>query len=307
MKLLKSNNLKFIFKLTISIVLLFLIFRFIGIDKVYRELLNANPNYILIAAFFIIFEIFFKALRWKTIIKIFNKSISVAVSMKYTLISIAFGFVTPGRLGEFIKAKYLVESTKISYLKSIMTVIIDKIFDFIALILLGLLGFSFLGELIKPDYFIFAFFFYILILILVFIFFNKVLKLIDLILPTKYKIDFKNFNIDRAVYIKSLLLSFLIWVVLSIQAFFIIKSLGISSIPLYAIMGVVPLMALSSVIPISIGGLGVREVIAMSFFIPLGIPIEKSAMFSLIYTFIGMGISAIIGAILYVNKKRHQA
>ena len=135
MRILKSNTLKFIFKLLVSITLLFLIFRFIGVNKVYNELLNANIYYMAAALFLVIFPIFFKAIRWRSIIQIFNKTITIKSSINYTLISIAFSIVTPGRLGEFIKAKYLVDSSNMGYIKSIVTVVIDKIFDIILSIL----------------------------------------------------------------------------------------------------------------------------------------------------------------------------
>ena len=209
MKLLKSNKFKLILKLIVSIVLLSLIFRFIGIGKIYNELLNTNLYYIALSILFIFFEIFFRAIRWNAIVQIFNKSISVASAMYYTLISIAFGFVTPGRLGEFVKAKYLVDRTNISYLKSFMTVVIDKIFDVMALVFLGLAGFSFFGkEIIKSNYPILALILYILILVLVFVFFDKVLILINNFLPQKYRGNFKNFNIGRGFYAKSIFLSF---------------------------------------------------------------------------------------------------
>lgn len=300
----KSDIFKLIFKSLVSIILLFLIFRFIGIKVVYNVIRNANFYYLTIATFFTVFHVLFKAIRWCAIISIFNKSLNIISSATYTLISYAFGIVTPGRLGEFIKAKYLAEKSGISYLRSFLTVIIDKIFDVITVVLFALASLPFLQEKIfLADYFVFALVLYIIILVLIFVCLGRILALINNFLPKKYKNSFKNLNINGKVYVKSLLFSVFIWLTSSIQAFFVIKALGITQISFYAIVGAVTLMALSSLLPISFGGIGVREVVAISFFLHLGVPAEKSVIFSLLYTFVTFAVPAIIGAILYANVK----
>jgi glycosyltransferase 2 family protein len=293
----RSNS--FILKLIVSIALLFFIFRFIGVENALVELKNVDMPFIFLALIFVVFEVFFKSVRWNTVVKVFNKGLGVVSAINYTLISRAFGIVTPGRIGEFIKAKYLKDKTNISYLSSVMTVVIDKLFDIIVLVLFGLIGLSLFWEIfVEFNYFIFAFVVYALVLILVFVFFDKVIKL----LPKKFKNNLKGLKIDRIFYFKSMFLSMVIWLILGIEAFLILKALGVS-VSFFLIIIVVPLMALSSLLPISIGGIGVREVVAIFFFSFIGIEAEKSTVFSLLYMFISFGISAIVGAALYIKKK----
>ena len=54
--------------------------------------------------------------------------------------SLYIGFVTPGRLGEFIKAVYLKSDKGISLSKGMSSVLIDRLCDLYLLIFLGLLG-----------------------------------------------------------------------------------------------------------------------------------------------------------------------
>lgn len=306
--LLKSNTLKFILKLAISILLLFFIFRFVGASKLYNELLKANLYYIAAAVSFVVLQIIFKAIRWNAIINIFNKSINLPSSIVYTCISLAFAFVTPARLGELVKVKYLVDKTKLGYPKSLMTVVIEKIFDVIASVLFILIGFSFLREVrFYAAYAILGLILYTMLLILILAYLHKIPLLINKILPKKYKSNIKNLSITRKFYIKSLLLSILLWLILCIQAFFILKALNVPQISFYAVAAVVPLMALSSMLPISIGGIGVREIVAISFFSLIGAPAEKSAVFSLMFTFATFGVISVIGAILYVKEKSFTA
>jgi glycosyltransferase 2 family protein len=304
MKFFKSDSIKFLVKISVSIILLILIIRFIGIDVIYNELLGADMRYILISTFFVTFLIFFKAMRWNTIVNIFNKKIDLSSSLKYTLISHAFGIVTPGRIGEFIKAKYLADRTKIGYLKSIITVVFDKIFDVITVILFALIGLAlFKQNFITNDYFVISLIVYSVALAVAFSYSGKVLKSIKSLLSSKYKKSFGELKFNKKIYLNSMMFSALIWLTLSIQAFFILSALNLPSVSFYAIMIIVPLMALSSMLPISIGGIGLREVVAMYFFLLLGIQAEKSVSFSLIYTFLTFGIPAMIGAVFYSKKK----
>ena len=308
MNFLKSNVVKLALKLTISVVLIYFVFRFIGINKIYKELVNANVYYIAISLFFTVFLIIFKAIRWKNIIGMFNIGLNLGSSVKYTLISIAFSLITPSKLGEFIKVKYLTDKTGVRYLKSFITVVIDKGFDIVAMTFLAFLGLMSLQEFSNwSNVFRSLFFIYSILLILVFVLFDQVLKLVYRIVPKKYKESFKRMKFSRMLYLKSIVLSLIIWVILSTQASFILKSLGMSSSLLLAI-SIVPLMALANFVPISLGGIGIREVIAISFFIVIGISAEKSIVFSLMYTFITAGVPALIGSFLNLlprikNKK----
>lgn len=304
LKFLKSNAFSFTFKLLVSLVLLFLIFKFAGLDNVYNELSNSNLYYILLSVPFAIFQIFFRALRWCMIVKMFNKSLDIYSSTKYTLISLAFGIVTPARLGELIKVKYLADKTKISYLKSFATVFLDKFFDILAVILLIAAGLSFFYKEALSFYVYLLLIIFIALLFLALIYIDKVITYLSKFLLKLHGKTFEKFSFGKKAFIKPLAYSMLTWLALILQAFFIAKALNITQISFIDVMIIVPLMALSSVLPVSIGGIGVREIVAIYFFSNLGVPIEKSAAFSLINTFIAFVMPAAIGAILYLSKKK---
>jgi len=303
MKFLKSNAVKIPLKIIVSTLLLLLVFRIINLKQAYTELINANIFYILLSVLFLVFPIYFKAMRWKYIVQLFNTHISLTRSVIYTIISVAFGNITPGRVGEFIKAKFLVDKTDIKYLTSIMTLVIDKIFDILALVLLGLWGLSFLGGVAEETrYFAYAFVLFLLILVLVFAYFDNATALLYRILPSKYKSGYKKLHIKRGFYAKSMAFSLLIWFFISLQAFFVLNAIGVSA-SLYLVMGLIPLMSISSMLPISIGGIGVRELVAISFLLVVGVSAEKATVFSLLFTLINVVLPTIMGAILHVKEK----
>lgn len=304
MGFIKSNTLKIALKLAVSIALVVFVFLFVGVEKIYNELVNIKTRYLLISLFFSAAIICFKVIRWKRIIRMFGVSLSFKDSLQYSLISTAFGRITPSTIGEFVKVKYLTDKTGIKYLKSFITVATDKGFDLLAMAFLGLLGLAFLSEITNIPYlFAFLFVLYVAALIAAYIFFFDFMGFAEKIIPRRLREDFRKIRFTRRLYLISMILSVIAWILIIIMAWFIFKSIGISA-PFLIVVAVIPLMALSSLVPISLGGVGVRELIAISFLLLIGIDAEKSAVFSLFYTFIGSGIPAIFGAFLYFFYKK---
>src|SRR3989338_1767647 len=225
----KYSALKFLSKLALSLTLLFFIFHYAGFESIYIELMRVKISYLLLSAPLLIFSMIFMAIRWKNIITIFKKKASAANLMKYTLISFAFGLVTPARLGEFIKVKYLSDDTGLSYANSLITILADKIFDVFASFPIMLIGFLFLKKDLLSEYSAFALGICILIFTLSLIYFSKFLKSIKKLLPKKYWKKAEMISFTKPVYIKLLCYSFLIWALYIAQAFFITKALSINA------------------------------------------------------------------------------
>ena len=95
--------------------------------------------------------------------------------------SLFIGFITPGRLGEFVKTLYLKADKGISLSKGFSSVLVDRFFDLYLLIILGFIGiwqFDILGKL--SNIFIFL---SIIIILSPLIILNKILmkKIISLL------------------------------------------------------------------------------------------------------------------------------
>ena len=296
--------LKFALKIAVSTTLLYFILKFVGIDKIYHELSASNLFYVTLGISLIPAQILFKALRWNFMIHIFKNEIGLKSSFTYTLISQAFGIITPGRVGEFVKAKFLVEKTGMSYKKSFITVVLDKLFDVITVVFAALAGLALINAIpFSKTLFVIAFLTYFLLVSFSFLFFETIKKIVYGLIPQKYKENFQGLHITLNLYAKSLAYSVLIWTILSLQGFLISKALYMD-LSFSSMLAIIPLMAFSSMVPFSIGGIGVREAIAIYFFMPFGVTPEKSVLFSIINTFVSFGIPAIIGAIIYAIKKK---
>src|SRR3989338_11225922 len=144
---------------------------------------------------------------------------------------------------------------------------------------------------------------YLVILSALFFYPEKLVMAAEFFIPEKYRNKLNFFSEFNRSHLSSLCISAAIWLFISAAAFFVLKSMDIPSVSLLIVMIAVPLMALSSQLPISFGGVGIRELVAIYLFSIIGIATEKSAVFSLMYTFVSFVVPAIIGAVLYFKVK----
>jgi uncharacterized membrane protein YbhN (UPF0104 family) len=98
--------------------------------------------------------------------------------------------------------------------------------------------------------------------------------------------------------------SIFITLTLIISIFFIVISLDIN-IPFLNFLQYYPLVLVVSVLPISIGGLGVREIANITAFGPLGIPNEQCVSLGLMQYALMLAVSA-IGFILFIVSLNHK-
>lgn len=242
-----------------------------------RLLLNNLSDINLFLYLFVLFlnvpQFFIKSFRWNQLLKQQKVIYSEFDSFLIYISSIFIGFITPGRLGEFIKAVYLKYDKGVSLSKSMSSVIVDRLFDLYLLILLGLLGiwkFDILGKLSNTSLLLLIIFISFPLLIL-----NKQLmrKVISLIYKSfiKKKVKLRNkieerfddfyIGINQLINLNlifSALLTCLSYSVFFIQCYLIAIAIGIS-INLISITLFMAISNLISFIPISISGLGTRD------------------------------------------------
>ena len=283
-------------------------------NVVIENLKNINFCYLLFAFILNIPMVYFKSFRWQQILKIQTLNIGANSSFKYYMSSLYLGFITPGRIGEFIRVLYIKEEKQSREYGTIFsTVILDRLFDLYLLILLTILGFSYLQLGIASEYILaITFVFFILPLIIIKLdFFNLLIKSIG----TKLS---KSFQEKASRFIKSFVKgiklslnlysigSFSIYTILSYviffsQAYLIAMSLNIE-INFIVLSLVMAISNTISLLPISISGIGTRDLVLIYFLVPLGITQESAVLYStlvLITFFVGC---ALIGSIFYFQK-----
>ena len=293
------------------VVLLFIILSKVDLLKVFLSLAKINALLLLFVSFLNIPQIFLKSLRWKQMLG----TQSIQYNMKNAFVvywaGIYAGIVTPGKLGEFIKAVYLKSDKGISLSKGMSSVLIDRLFDLYLLIILGFIGIwkcDILGKLSNISLLLL----FILVLFPLVIL-NKQLagKVVGLIyksvIKKKFQLrdkieerfeDFYN-GVHQLINPNLLFSGFLTciaYMVFFIQCCLIAIAMGIS-VNFITITLFMSISSLISLVPISISGLGTRDATLIYLFSLIGFKPEIAVSYSFLVFIVFFVCGGLMGAV----------
>jgi len=300
----------------IGIVLfVYVIFR-IDIRNVISEITRANKFFIFIAFIFLFIMMVVQTFKWYYIARIQKINIPFKKALEVNIISNFYGFVTPSRAGGVVRAEYLREYTENKNIgKGLFNFIIDKIFDILSIIFLAILfSFVFKDKLDIHIAFFITLFLIFSLATLIFIkkerskFFLGFIyrKLLSNKIKNKVKITFDTFyeNVPKKRYLALFFIfSIISWILIYIIFYFIGLSLSIQ-LSFIHYLAILPIGTLVAMLPISISGLGTRELTLISLFGLFNVPAAKVFSMSLIDIVIVGIIPSIIGIILILRKNK---
>jgi len=295
-------------KISLSIVLLlFLIFK-IGPKELLDSIIVIPPIIILLFSLNYIISIIFGTTNIKILADTIKK-ISFKNMLKYYFISWSIGMVSPGKMGEFSILFFLKKNEDIGYGKSLAVSLMDKLMTVITLIIVS----SFAIPMIFPDTNLF-----IIILLLIFFIFSlmfvlnskKIRELIKKYVLNKYSVKFEKFHLTFKSIIKlhklRIILNFLITLIKWFStAFFTYLALIIMGqhITLFTVFVIACITMLVSAIPISLSGLGVKEITFVGLMAKYGISGEIALSLSVLSLAIAYVIAAVANITIRTTKK----
>ena len=280
----------------IGVSLFIFILRDVNWEICLKETSNISIFSLLTALTMIQLGYLIKAKRWQIILQHYHTQLSILKLYQIFSIGTFLGIITPGKIGDFGRLYYI--KNKIDFKKGISSLFIDRIFDLISLGVLGLISLIYFETKFQisnstslyygweKQYLILIIF--ALIVLISLLFRNKITAIFKIVME-----GFKNF----ASFIKQLSLTFLS-MILIYGAFIVVSydmNLDINYLGLF--LGII-LIGLLSLIPITILGLGVREVSMVYVFELYGLGFDKAIAMSLIMLFIQL-ISTIPGIIWF--------
>jgi uncharacterized protein (TIRG00374 family) len=276
---------------------------FIDLSTVWKILRTADKIDVIFGVLLFFPLAFTKALRWNLIKQGLGILVSPSQSFFYQLIG-QMAFFTPGRIGDFIKALYL-KAKDYSLGKSIISIIGDRLFDVVTMVIVGVGGFAyFFNETIRENFIAVAMGSILLLgVLLIGIKYRAGIKnllkgILKFFVPGQFKprvdtllSDLKNHVVTYSI--KQIFVLFFISIVgFSLQVlkvYFFARSIGIS-VSFFPLAGIIALMSLSNLLPISFVGLGTRDAVFLYFFGLLGVAPAKS---------IGLSIM-VFGSIVFI-------
>ena len=103
----------------------------------------------------------------------------------------------------------------------------------------------------------------------------------------------------RKILLSSIILILAIQLATITSVYLVFKAYGIH-LPLYVHISIYPVIAILSMIPITISGLGIREGFFIYFYVQLGVPAETAVIVSLVNYVIIVLTPAFLGSLIYL-------
>jgi len=271
-------------KLLISGIILYLLF--LKIEFSYADFLNilhhTRLEIYLLSLPGVIIVLAVKAFRWTLIISQTGSTYRFIDAFKAYMISFSPGIITPGRFGEFVKVYDLRESVQMNFENGLKTVFVDRLFDMMILLWLGLAAFlnylkitgGFVHYAILPVSFV--------LIIGAALIIQFILKKL---IKRQRKVRLFNFlkeSIDMLISRQSVIIwaiTFIAYLIFYYAIQIILISMDIQ-LTFLDIVYVFSLVSLVLLLPVSIAGFGTREaslVFLLSFY---GISAEAAITFS---------------------------
>ena len=258
----------------ISALFLFLAFRSVDFDELFRALKKTNYFYLLPATILIYLSVYFRVVRWHYLLSPVKK-IDMVSLFSAMFIGLLGNYILPARMGELVFAYVIGKKESISKASAFATVVVSRIFDGIAifLILIGVLFFLPMDDnkIIVMKYMVSIVYTIAILGVLILYFAQErlfwLLRKIFFFLPHKFidklLVFFENFVNGLHVLrdLKSLiivsLLSMIIWIISALAILPVIYGFPFEAkLTLFAPFFILPVVAFGVMIPSSPGFVG---------------------------------------------------
>lgn len=309
-----SKRSKLLAKIALMLLAFWFVFRGIDTAELKEMLLSQNRLVLIEASFFLIAQMLLGAVRWRLImLGLVEKGehiVSRLSSLKIYYISIFFNCCLPGTVGGDAVRIFLLKSEHMPLPITISSVLIDRIIALLALgIMSGLTIPIFAGYLGGISWLLIPLFLFLGIMVL-----RVLLKIDRLVLQMPF-LRSQDWIVHLAKSIRltfsrpksalhSLFYAALAHASYCLAAYVLAASLG-SPISLLDALTLVPWVLLISIIPISIGGWGLREA-AMVYMLGLvGVPQVVALTLSIQLGLISIAISIPAGFLWLTSRNKH--
>ncbi len=299
----------------IGLALLILLLLRVDTQQVIRILRQANLTAVAIAITLTVPLIWLKTIRWQIILQAQGVRYRGWPPFLAYFGSLFVGFLTPGRLGEFVKAFHVQQECGVSLPLAFTSVLADRLFDLVALTTVGVMAIMALsiGTISTA---VTVVVFVALIAVPLLLFLNPTLfGWLQKTVGGWGKIGPKLFGengwltdmhtslrrLTPAAIAMSAALTILAYGVFYTQNYLLARALGID-VGFVTTSYAVALGSLVTLIPISISGLGAREAVMIIYLGSAGVSSEEALGFSLLIFFTFYICGGLIGLVAWLIK-----
>lgn len=313
--MINKKTIIFLLKAVVSISLLTFLLTKIDWPTVTQNLDKAILSLLLLAIFLNVVERFELTYKWNLLIKVRGIVVKFARLFWINSIGSFLGLFLPSSLGtDVVRGYYLVKNNSERSV-SISSVFVDRVLGLISLLLLGLVSLLFAGNLVsKFDLNLYLVVLTIITLVFVYIFqrneTKKILELLYLKLKQhriiEYAMKLHGSILEYKKYPKTLLLSFALTILVQVTRVLTYYAIALAfdvRISIVYFFLFVPLIMIVMMLPITIGGLGLREGTFVAFFTMVGISVNDAVVITFINSILDTFNTIILGGGGYLFYK----
>lgn len=290
-----------------------------GVGNIIETFRRVNPLHLVPFPVFTLFILLIRGFRWQVLMRMVGIPYTMWRSTAVWSIGFFAAAITPGKVGDAIRALYVSQETGKNFGECFLTVFIDRLMDLVTVVIFGMITiviFSYhyieIPSLWIIFLAIFGFFFLLLAVMSRRLMRRIVRPIFSILVPKKYKdqmsLNFNSFYDSLTMYIKKwkgtlyvLILTFAYWALVFCLAWYVTWMLRIE-ISFGYIFIIMPMVTLVELIPISISGLGTREAASIYFFSVVGIAGAFAVSFSITYLIMGTYLTSILGFIFWLRN-----
>ena len=293
-------NWKFWLGIVISALFLFLAFQKVDFHELGQALKNANYLYLIPASVLTILSVWIRAYRWHYLLQPVRR-IKMSSLFSATCIGLMANNVFPARLGEFVRAYAIGEKESISKSASFATIVLERIFDGITVLLflsvvllfnsLLLTGQMRYAAYVACGIYIFALAFLILLKVKT----DKAVNIVHFVSrPLPHKLRDGLINLlhsfttglqilhDSRNIIVSSFLSIFVWLPIGFNIHILLRSFDIH-LPVYAAFFLLVMLCIGVMIPAAPGFVGTIQLIFVAGLGLFGISRSHALSFSFLF------------------------
>ena len=293
-------NWKLTLKVLISVALLVFIFNATGIQSTFQQLSSANLWYVPIGVTVYLLGQVVSSYRWQKVSEPLGFKMPLIQYFDFYMMGMYFSLFLPGAIGGDVgKMFYLAKTTGKQKRSALLTILAERGFGFMALvILIALMTLTPVFDPL-PEAFKWGFRGLFLVGLIVLLLLKRQWFLTQLE-KQKALTFFKEASVywkNNALISKSVLISILYHMMLTLIHMLIVKAFGLDLSPWYLIV-VYTSVSLVSILPISFNGFGVREGAYQYFLMQAGVESQTALAFALYFTLISTLTSLLGGLVM---------
>ena len=278
--------------LVLGLFLLYIVFNNIDLNLFLERLDNLDYSWIYLSMFISIFEHVVRGYRWNLLMQTKQTNLSTYITTHILIVSYFFALFIP-RFNDFVRCYLISKTNDIKVSSSLGTVVSERVFDLISLLIISLLFFiiefdlftDFFSTYILTNisfdvYYLIIFFFVIIVIISFLYYLNKKSDAFS----SKFS-EFKKGVLSVNKYYKNkkfLLSTLILWIIYFLMGYVIFFSLEeTSSLAISSGIAVLVAGSLGMVVPVN-AGIGAYHFLVASILISYNINYETGLFFATI-------------------------